>query len=372
MKIAITGDLFLSQPETLHIDNKVKQILEGCDFRVINLEGPIPTEDCDPLPCKSGPRLRMSKEICRILEDLGADVLTLANNHLMDYGAQGFTQTKEALKGKCDLIGAGTWEEAYILHILECGGIKVGLMNLCEMQFGMLYDKWSQHENMVGCAWINHHSVDGLVCEYKKKVDYLVVIVHAGVEMVNVPLPEWRDRYRHLVDLGCDVVVAHHPHVVQGYEMYKGSPICYSLGNFCFIEDTGNTSDDWNTGYIALIQLDKNGVRLETAGVRTKEYALELMESEEWQAYLNARNNLIADEKRYMERVNEACIHLIPDYQFMFAKGGLFPADRHWLRHIARFILKRYHFVHALNNLQCESHRWCVSRAIRLQHPEII
>ena len=80
----------------------------------------------------------------------------------------------------------------------------------------------------------------------------LIVQVHAGVELLDVPIPEWRAKYRQLIDLGADVVIAHHPHVMQGIEEYKGKLICYSLGNFYF--DYPSNHPQWNTG--AMLTLD--------------------------------------------------------------------------------------------------------------------
>jgi poly-gamma-glutamate capsule biosynthesis protein CapA/YwtB (metallophosphatase superfamily) len=89
----------------------------------------------------------------------------------------------------------------------------------------MLYYEWSQPFDSIGCSWINHHRFNSIIKEAKTKVDYLIAITHAGLEMVDLPLPEWRDIYREMINMGCDAIVGGHPHVPQGYEIYNGKPI---------------------------------------------------------------------------------------------------------------------------------------------------
>ena len=371
MRIAITGDLFLEHPDTFQIGEDVQQLLCSCDYRIVNLEGPVFTADINNVPLKSGPRLKQPEGVVRILEGLGANMLSLANNHQMDYGVDGLLQTRTILRDRYTLAGCGTWNDAYKMYVIEKDGLKVGVLNFCEMQFGMLSDEWAQGENAIGCAWVNHPRVNLLILENKKKVDFLVAIVHAGVEMVDVPLPEWRDRYREMICLGCDAVIAHHPHVVQGYEEYRGKPIAYSLGNFCFVGDDSRNSKTWNTGAVAILNIDKEGVQFYTVGVKTVERSrLCVVPEEEWNNHINTLNSYLLGEK-YLGRVNFFCQKLIDGYRNAFAMGGLFPADKHWPKHLARVIIRRYNAVHTLNNLQCESHRWCISRALKLEQPTI-
>jgi len=371
MKIAITGDLFLQYSEQITISDHLKILMSGCDYRIVNLEGPLVTSDINYTPLKSGPRLKQSENVVRVLEEMGSNMLTLANNHILDYGIDGYQQTINTLHGRYLLTGCGTWEEAYKMAVIEMDGLKVGILNFCEMQFGMLHDRWSQSGGQIGCAWINHPSVDGVIINNKAKVDKLIAICHCGLEMVDVPLPEWRDRYRQLIDLGCDAVIAHHPHVVQGTEIYKNAPICYSLGNFCFVGSESIDDDSWRTGALAMLDISKESVFLKTYGVRiNNEKCLTIVPDNEWNLYSSSLNNKL-ESPDYITNVNNICISKYDLYRTVFAMGGLFPADRYWLKHIARIILHRYNYVHTLNNLQCESHRWCICRGIRLIQPEI-
>lgn len=363
MKIAILGDLFVPQPEQVIIDDSVKDVLSSCDYRIINMEASIDDGKNNTVK-KSGPIIKHPESIVRILSELRIDALTLANNHIMDAGESGFHYTKKKLKNYL-LMGAGRWEDAYQLHVIENNGLKIGFLNLCEMQFGMLYDKWNQGNDSIGCAWVNHPSVNPLIINSKKVVDKLIVICHAGVENIDIPLPEWRDRYREMVDLGCDAIVAHHPHIVQGYELYKGAPICYSLGNFCFSNDSKAGNDNWNTGAIAILNIDKSKVGLAYDGIVLHDNRVSIIKEDKWTNRCEALCAKLGSEE-YITCVNEACLSLLDSYWQLFAMGGLFNPRKMTNKNLGRILTGRYSNIHLLNNLQCESHRWCVSRGIRL------
>ena len=365
MKLLITGDFFVAEPEKVKIDDGLKEVFSSCDYRVVNFEGPIADDHYTNLPPKSGPRLMQPAASANMLKELKVDVLTMANNHIMDQGVQGYEKTISVLKEGFQVIGAGTWEDAYKLIVIDKNGLKLGLLNFCEFQFGMLSDDWSQGDDAIGCAWVNHPKVNLLIMESKKHVDCLVAIVHAGVEMVDVPLPEWRDRYREMIDFGCDAVIAHHPHVVQGYETYKGKPIAYSLGNFCFLKTKHVKNPEWNQGAVAVLDLEKNCMTLSLVGTQLKEGILSLQETVSWRNKQELLCSYLSEDK-YMQRVNESCQRLMKDYWDLFAMGGLFASEAFTMKNLARIPLHKYDHVHFLNNLQCESHRWCICRALRV------
>ena len=364
MKIAILGDFCIFHDDVIRVDSAVIDLLSSCDYKILNYEAPLDDKKKHVVK-KSGPVLKQHPYSVKLLETLGVDALTLANNHIMDEDVEGFIYTSQRLS-HFQMMGVGSWEEAYKVHIIEKDGIKIGFLNFCEKQFGMLSDEWTQGEESIGCAWVNHVKVNQLIVNSAAEVDFLVAIVHAGLEMADVPLPEWRDRYREMIDLGCDAVIAHHPHVVQGYEIFKGKPICYSLGNFCFNGGVNNNSMDWNIGALAILDINrnKNNISLNFKGCQFKDNCLRLVEQDAWNKkmdqlcqYLNA--------DYYMERVNDSCKKMIQGYWNLFAMGGFFSPKAFSIKNLARLPLHKYNDVHLLNNLQCESHRWCICRVLR-------
>src|SRR5690606_3657601 len=116
---------------------------------------------------------------------------------------------------------------------IEINGIKIGFFAGTSCDFSALKDKWTDKDK-VGCSWINQIQVNNIIRTAKEQCDHLIILSHGGIEFMDVPLPEWRDRYRELIDLGADAVIGTHPHVPQGIEIYNKKPIFYSLGNFYF------------------------------------------------------------------------------------------------------------------------------------------
>lgn len=361
MIIAVLGDFCIFHDDVIRIDSAVIDLLSSCDYKILNYEAPLDDKKKHVVK-KSGPVLKQHPYSVKLLETLGIDALALANNHIMDEGVEGFIYTSQRLSN-FQTMGVGSWKEAYKVHIIEKDGVRIGFLNFCEMQFGMLYDEWNQTNGDVGCAWVNHPKVNQLIIDSKRNVDYLIAICHAGVENIELPLPEWRTRYRELVDLGCNAVVAHHPHVVQGYEIYKGSPIFYSLGNFYFPNKGREHDELWNTGAIAILSIDQNQTDFKLYGCKNDRGMLRLIDNEEWKIKVNELCELLQSD--YVSRANKMCFSLLNQYWDLFAMGGLFNPHQMSVKNIGRVLLGRYNYIHVLNNIQCESHRWCVCRALR-------
>lgn len=361
MRIVILGDICITGNKEIQVDRELLDLLSGSDILVGNYEGPLDDgkEHCLK---KSGPRIKQTGASIKLISELNINVLCLANNHMMDDGQEGLKYSVISLE-KSDIIGAGNWSKAYSPLIKEISGVKIGILNATEMQFGMLSDKWKQSGETKGCAWVNHPCFNNLIIESKKQVDCLIAIIHAGVENIDMPLPEWRDRYRELIDLGCDAVIAHHPHVIQGYEIYKDKPICYSLGNFCF-PNHNRLDEKWNTGAIAILELDKGKVVVKLHGCQLKDNTLKKLDEDYWNIYLKQQCFYLRDDI-YMKVVDEQCKKLLNVYWKLFAMGGMFNPKHLSVKNIGRIILGKYDLIHTLNNFQCESHRWCISRALR-------
>ena len=133
MKIIITGDFFVEHPESITIDDSVKQLMKSCDYHIVNLEGPITYTTTSEEPKKSGPRLKQTEGVVRLLEDLGTNMLTLANNHLMDYGEDGYRQTRTVLRGRYVLAGCGSWDDAYSLQTFRQGDTQCHAVGVCHV-----------------------------------------------------------------------------------------------------------------------------------------------------------------------------------------------------------------------------------------------
>lgn len=233
------------------ICEELSSLISSSDYSIANFEAPLEVIGEDILKC--GPVLSQKLTTIDALKNSGFNMLLLANNHMMDFGESGLLATKASIQSAgIDSIGAGgNFDEAYSYHIKSINGLKIGIVNACEAQFGV-HDFYTD-SSKAGYAWINHPKIDLNIIELRKKCDFVIVFAHAGLENESIPQIEWRYRYKHLCDLGADAVIASHPHVPQGFEKHKESVIFYSLGNFYF---------DWSThsapSFSVLLQLEKN------------------------------------------------------------------------------------------------------------------
>jgi poly-gamma-glutamate synthesis protein (capsule biosynthesis protein) len=199
--------------------------LPWCEPLLLNLEGPIScVVDGLQKTSKAGPHL-----INNVLPESTAElVLTLANNHLMDYGESGLRQTISDLDShEIKWVGAGM--NAYFAGralVLDYQGARIGILSRCEVQFGVATDR------RPGVAAFDA-SVYQAIRELKRKCDVVIASIHAAAEMCPWPSPRRQDSWHALIDAGADVVHGHHAHIPQGWESYEHGLIFYGLGNFC-------------------------------------------------------------------------------------------------------------------------------------------
>ena len=150
-QITIWGDFKANDTDHLNLSGELQLLLNKSDINVVNFEGPVRSEG--KAAAKSGPNIQQSLDSPRWLEAHGYNVISFANNHIMDFGTEGFQKTKSSFKNAL-LIGAGTWEEAYRLHTVTADdGLKIGFLAGTHCEFGTLTDKY---RDQVGCAWCMH------------------------------------------------------------------------------------------------------------------------------------------------------------------------------------------------------------------------
>ena len=209
---------------------EIKSFFEGNDANVINQESPI-TE------CRITKKKRLAHRcdvevIPFFQKTIPNVVVSLANNHMLDYGRIGVIDSCENLeKFGCPYIGIGRNREEASRYLIIGEDIKVGIISI-------EYKKFRPH-GMKWAAPFCEVNLDELeekirIMKQEEKVNWVVVVYHGGEEFLNCPLPFNKKLLHKIANMGADAIVAHHPHVVQGYEYYKGKPIFYSLGNFIF------------------------------------------------------------------------------------------------------------------------------------------
>jgi poly-gamma-glutamate synthesis protein (capsule biosynthesis protein) len=224
-------EIVAHSPEAVYGD--VLPILRECDLRIVNLECALVAGDASPV-WKSGSVFKGRPEHVRGLTAVPFDVATLANNHVFDYGPEAFRQTLDLLnENSIRSVGAGlSVEEARRPLIVDLDGVRIGVINFSEGE-----DLTSAVSGPGVFGWEVDSVVDS-VHTIRPDVDIIFVICHGGVEYIPFPPPYLAEAFRRIAEAGADLIVGHHAHVPQGVQTCNGVPICYSLGNFVFYQET--------------------------------------------------------------------------------------------------------------------------------------
>lgn len=349
------------------IDEPLKDIIKSADFSVANFEAPV--ESYGGKIKKVGPHHYQNKNTVGYLKKCGFDMLSLANNHIYDYGETGLKETLEEINSN-DLLSIGadvSFEGAYSGKIIEINNLKFGFISAAEAEFGVL----TGEENRGGYAWILHRKVIQQITDLRKICDYLIMICHAGTENFHLPLPEWRDVYREFCDLGVDVIIGHHPHVPQGIEHYKKSIIFYSLGNFYF--GLENRSDKTDDSFSVMVDFQKDNITYIPVFHKKINDIVSRVEAGDVMFSLDHLNSFEND--KYFSTINDFCVSRFNNSYlkyFQHSQINLFSLSgiKSFLRALGAgltgklqsYNLKRQLFLY--HNIRIDTHRFIIQRAL--------
>ena len=248
------------------LSDDVRSFLSSGNHLIVNVEGPL-YERKEEAATSGVLSLvhSMNPKVGDFLEGIGADIWNICNNHIMDAGAEGINATLEnAASHNALTLGAGKNEEEARKPIIlnEAGGIGligVGYQRACR----------KAGTDTPGCySWSDLDEIEKSIKEIKKTCRWCIIVAHAGEEFTALPSPYTRDRYLKYLEMGADIIVAHHPHVPMNYELFENKAIFYSLGNFIF--DTDYQRSQFNTEYGLFIKLllNENDFSFEPFGIR--------------------------------------------------------------------------------------------------------
>jgi hypothetical protein len=316
MKVFVVGDFYpsfelkkqLLRIEPRNIFGKFYNIIHESDLAVVNLESPLTSHNKSII--KTGPALKADKVFADFLKKSGFTLATLANNHIMDYGTKGLEDTIEALKEVgMGYVGAGgaidIAKQPYIYTCKE--GKRIAVLNISE-------NEWSTTKsNDPGAAGFDTISNFYSIQAAKTKADFVILITHGGHENHHLPSKSFRDLLRFFVDAGADAIVNHHTHCISGYEIYKGKPIYYSIGNFLFDKKSSDLSN-WNKGLAVQIDFSEDHItsnhHIFYQSVNNKSFELlegdvaekELKKLDELSATIQSDDDLVREFLNYREK----------------------------------------------------------------------
>lgn len=367
IKLVFAGDFCSIHPDKLKMGSALNKIIEGADIRFVNFEGPL---QLGHLESANNFYLRQSKDSPNWLMEQGFNVIGLANNHARDFGEEGLMATKKAFTNALTIGCGDGWEAAYSVSYINVKGKTLGFLNATSADFASLQNEW-EDSDQYGCPWINHPSIPRIIIKAKEQCDFLFVLPHAGVEFMDVPLPQWRTIYRNLIDYGADAVIAAHPHVPQGWECYKNRPIFYSLGNFVFERETEAAIPYWNNGVLACIELNDDIISVSYHCTLYKNNMVDIDGSTASKSHVELLSTYLQDREIYKNVVEKYIFALSMKYKcWMMSSAGaiqVLPFSWKTFPKVMRMVLQGEKndktFLHQIRE---ESSRWMIERTTNI------
>lgn len=361
MEILIGGDVFLGgkwelisseQPEKIW--SGIIELLNSVDFRVINLESPL--TDSKHSILKTGPNIKSKPTSVNALKAAKIDLVTLANNHILDFGEKGIKDTLEVcLENGIHTVGAGlNLNDAKDTFFKIIEGKRIAFINFAE-------NEWSSAcENSAGSNPLNLIDNYQAIKNAKMNSDYVITIIHGGHEYYNLPSPRMVKYYRFFADAGSDAVIGHHTHCVSGREIYNGVPIIYSLGNLLFNGSSGK-NEHWYQGVLAKISINNElNIELIPFYQSKGEIGIELMQGEDKNFFLQEidfLSDIISDNEKLISYYDKFISKSYKNHLFLLnGEKSLFYRV---LKKIGLYdlVLKPKYLVLLLNLIRCEAHK---------------
>lgn len=246
--MVFSGDILLSSYvlnnyENRGIDGVVSEELlremQNADLTMVNEEFPFSARGTQAQDKQF--TFRVDPSYVKILQEMEIDVVTLANNHALDYGTEALSDSFQTLDDAgIAYVGAGdSRERAAEAYITELGGKTFGFLAASRVIPEVSWNIDNQQPGML-CTY-DSTALCEAIKKAKENCDYVAVYVHWGIERENMPQDYQRQLGKAYIDAGADIVIGSHPHVLQGIEYYNGKPIVYSLGNYVFNQSIEKT-----------------------------------------------------------------------------------------------------------------------------------
>lgn len=372
MNIIIGADFVPTKTnEKFFMEGNIEQVISQeliqillTKYKIFNLEVPL-TDKLTPIN-KCGPNLIASTKCIALYKKLHVDLLTLANNHILDQGEQGLNNTIKVLDdAKINYVGAGkNLEIAKKPFYFDIFDKKIGIYACTEHEFSIASDKNG------GANPVDLLSCFDEVISVKSQCDYLIVLYHGGKEHYRYPSPNLQKICRKMIECGSDLVVCQHSHCIGCEEKYMGGTIVYGQGNFLFDYSESKywetsllieVKEDFTIDYIPL-KKNKNAVRLANN-----------IESEQILKEFYGRSEEIKNETFVEEAYRKFADASIKDYLVNFSGLGsnLFFRGLNKLSHnefskwFVNKLFSKSKLLSILNHIECEAHRELIIEGLK-------
>ena len=222
------------------LSEDVVNIMTSTDIMVANNEFTI-SDRGTPMPGKYY-TFRGSPTRLKIYDEMGVDLVTIANNHVYDFGSDAFSDMLSSLKEhNLPYIGAGNnIEEAMKPYYFIINGYKIAFVNATRAEKNIMTPEATETEGGVFRCY-DPTNFSNVIKETKKNSDYVVALIHYGREDSHELEDVQIESSKQYIDSGADIIIGSHAHVLQGMEFYKDKLIVYNLGDFIFNNETKDT-----------------------------------------------------------------------------------------------------------------------------------
>lgn len=358
IKITIGGDFCVTPPFTTSklFSHELIELFNQSDINLINLECPVIDQDNDDRIIKTGPHLSTNHEIFDLLKQINIHGITLANNHILDFGAKGLKSTITGCNNNSIITtGAGSnLKEASEPAIIERHGLKIALINFCEHEFSVAT------EQSPGANPLDLIDNSEEIKKARQVADFVLVIIHGGHEHYNLPSPRMKKQYHFFADNGADAIICHHSHCISGIEVYNNVPIFYGIGNLLFTMPCNKKG--WNNGLLVQLEIEK-GFPLKWKIIPTQQskddYFLTLCDEKDSiniREEVNTYSNIIFNSKALNDKWLSYAKEMEP-----FILNDLSPVPGRYIKAVFRriglnnIIFRKEYAVQLLNLIECES-----------------
>ena len=244
IELAFVGDVMLARAlgDQIRWSNiaypfeHVAEVLNSADFAVANLESALGDIG---YPAPKAYTFQAPPDAAKSISLGGFDLVSLANNHALDYGIESLSQGIDLLAvEEVASVGAGMNEAAARApYLVTIGGVQLAFLSYVHVPIessGFDTESWRAIGESPGVAWAEPEVIAADVAEIRPKADHIIVLLHSGNEGVRAPSEAQRDAAYAAIDAGATAVVSHHAHILQGIEQRGNGVIFWGLGNFAF------------------------------------------------------------------------------------------------------------------------------------------
>lgn len=370
MKITVCGDIcFNSFNEKMVCEGKAENLftntlplIKNADISICNLECPL--TDSNTKLIKSGPNLKASVASAHVLGKSGFNVVSLANNHILDYGEKGIKDTLLSCK-KNGLLHVGVAENSekarQVCYIVK-DGIKIGFYSVADNECA------SATAQSYGANGFDYCETFDDIRKAASSCDALLVLYHTGLEHYQYQSPDLRKRCRKMAECGAKAVICQHSHCIGTYEKYRDCLILYGQGNFLFAK--AGKDEKWNTALLLELLIEKSTINWKFYPTQIKEGHVELLTGENAENVLSAlenRSNEVKDETVLLSKWDDFNKSRVGMYwnMLMCWSRPVYILNKLLDNRIVKMLVSKQKAVITENIIRCESHRESLQYIIR-------